>query len=371
MHIGIDGNEANVSEKVGIGEYAYQLIKLLSNYQDKHKFSIFLKDKPKDSLPPQAENWKYIVTLPKPLWTQFALPIRLYTTKLDLFFSPNHYAPRFCPVPSVISIMDLSYIYFPKLFKKTDLIKLKNWTENSVRNAAKIITIRNYSRDSIIKYYKVDPDKINVTYPGYNNLVYKQYISSDVEKIKRKYGLDNYLIFVGTIQPRKNLMSLIAAYSDLLRKYPNLQLVIIGKKGWMYEDFFKKITDPVYKNKIIYLGYVDMIEIGKLYNGAACFVLPSFYEGFGLTVIEAMASGCPVCLSNVTSLPEIAGDWGSYFNPNYNESIKKAIDKIISPDQKYYRKKLIKGGIGWVSRFSWNKCANDTLSVFERLVYRV
>ncbi len=369
MKIGIDGNEANIEERVGIGEYAYQVIKQLANFQDRHQFTLFLKEKPRSDLPRESSNWRYVVFGPKHFWTQISLPFKLYFSyKLDLFFSPTHYAPRFSPIPRVIAIMDLSYIYYPHLFRKKDLIQLKSWTNYSLKKATRVITISQFSKKAIIDYYKIDPERIFVTYPGYKKEIYHpNYSQTEIEEIKRKYSLTDYLIFVGTIQPRKNILRLIEAFYQLCPIYPKLKLVLIGKKGWLYENILRTINHPKLKNKVLYLGYVEDKIIAKLYNGALAFVLPSLYEGFGLTVIEAMASGVPVIVSNTSSLPEIVGEAGVLVDPISPLSITEGILKIIRKDQRYFRENLIKKGLAQVKKFSWEICGLETVRILENI----
>lgn len=369
MNIAIDGNEANEEKRVGIGAYAYQLLLHLYGAYSKHKFIIFLKKQPVRDLPSSTELWQYRVIGPKHFWTQLALPLKLYTTKgLDLIFSPTHYAPRFSPVPSIISIMDLSFLKYPQLFKKSDLLKLTKWTAYSVRQAKRIITISNFSRESIITTYRVNPNKIFVTYPGYNkNIFHQNYTKNEIDKIKNKYQLTNFLLFVGTIQPRKNILRLIQAFNKLQQSFPEYKLVIVGKKGWLFEEIFNEINNKIYRDRIVYLGYLDDSTIAKLYNSSACLILPSFYEGFGLPIIEAMACGCPVVLSNTSSLPEVAKDASVYINPFSVDSIAEGIVKVIRSDQNYFREKLISRGLIRVKDFSWEKCALQTLNIFESI----
>jgi glycosyltransferase involved in cell wall biosynthesis len=178
MLIGIDGNEANATRRVGVGQYAFQVLKHLEDQRPKtkdQKFYIYLKEEPLWDLPEETGWWKYKVFGPKKLWTQLALPLSLYLGKPrpDVFFTPSHYAPRFCPCPSVVSIMDLAFFKFPEYFRKRDLTQLKSWTAYSVRKAAKILTISEATKNDIIKYYKATKDKIVVTYPGYDREKFK------------------------------------------------------------------------------------------------------------------------------------------------------------------------------------------------------
>lgn len=368
MRIAIDGNEANATKRVGIGKYAFNLLCGLSKYQDKHSFSILFKDPPKEDLPEQTNKWKYFQIGPSFLWSQIAFPYYLIThRKYDAVFSPTHYGPRLTPIPSIISIMDLSYIYYPELFKKQDLYKLTNWTSYSVKQASFILTISEFTKKDIIKNYQVNEDKIIVTYPGYNSKIYNiNYANSEVEAIKNKYSLNKYLIFVGTIQPRKNITKLVEAYKILISKHENLKLVIVGKKGWLFELVFNILAPYIKDKKVFYLDYLPDKEIVLLYQGALAFVLPSLYEGFGLTVIEAMASGCPIAVSNVSSLPEIAGENAFYFDPNQVLDIVQKIDSILSLTTSQ-RADVIRKGIIKASQYSWDKCARKTIEVIEKV----
>ncbi|TAL62238.1 MAG: hypothetical protein EPN88_13570, partial [Bacteroidetes bacterium] len=250
MIIGIDGNEANVDQRVGIGQYAYHVLlhlnRLYVQEQTKGKiqnvrFKIYLKYPPKSDLPLETHGWEYSMFGPKKGWTQCALPFRLYTEKekVNVFFSPSHYAPRFCPVPYFISIMDLSYIYFPQMFDQKDLYQLVHWTDYSVHKAEKIFTISEFSKKTIVEHYKITPENVIVTYPGYNKEIYKVNHgknTTDKSILKKQFQIFfPYILFVGTLQPRKNLVGLIEAFQWMIKKThtKNIQLVIVGKKGWL------------------------------------------------------------------------------------------------------------------------------------------
>ncbi|MCJ7740899.1 glycosyltransferase family 4 protein [Candidatus Microgenomates bacterium] len=381
MKIGIDGNEANTPERVGIGEYAFQLLKNIAVMDKKNDYDILLKNDPQTSLPKEKENWHYKVFGPRFFWTQFALPARLLlkSGRYDVFFSPTHYAPRYVNCPLVISVMDLSYIYFPEMFKKKDLYQLRLWTDYSVRKADRIMTISQYSKSAIVDYYKVPAEKVVVTYPGYNKENYK--LSFDcaqggqitkyklkMNKIRHKYKINgDYILFVGTLQPRKNLVRLIEAFAILKEdsSCSNLQLVIVGKKGWLYEKIFEKVKQLNLKNEIIFLDYISEDDLPVLYQGASCFVLPSLYEGFGIPAVEAMACGCPIAVSNVSSLPEIVGEAGVTFDPLDVNDMAKSIKSLLTDNR--LREELVRKGLERVKLFDWKECTKKTLSVLQVL----
>lgn len=376
MLIGIDGNEANVTHRVGSNIYAFELLcqfyrqqsaklRIPDDYsKTKFKFLIYLKDNPLADLPERTSWWEYKVVKPGFLWTQWRLPLELFLGKPgpDVFFTPGHYAPRYSPCPTAMAIMDLSYIYFPKMFKKKDLWQLQTWTARSVKKTRKILTISQFSKNAIIEYYHVDSDRVIVTYPGFkmNHFVIQN-------QILKKYGLVNdYLLYVGTLQPRKNLPKLIEAFDLLKSSYPHLSLVIVGKKGWLYEEIFTKVKALGLGKKVIFTGYVPDEELPAFYQNARCFCLPSLYEGFGIPALEAMAYGCPVVVSNVSSLPEIVADAGILVDPQSIPDIAQGIEKILKMDS-VNRQNLIQKGQERVKQFSWEKCAKETLQVLENL----
>jgi len=361
MLIGIDGNEANVKNRVGIGEYAYELLLQFKKQKNPNtKFLIYLKEKALLDMPKEDEGWRYKVIGPKKMWTQFALPVSLILGKQkpDLFFTPSHYAPRFTSLKTAISIMDLSYIHFPKLFRKEDLYQLTNWTKYSAENARLVFTISKSSKDDIIREYNLDSKKVIVTYPGIREI--RSMKNTDL----KKFNLTNdYILFVGTLQPRKNITKLIEAFSKIEKK--DIDLVIVGKKGWLYEEILASPKKFDIEKRVKFLDFVTDEELPSLYKNAKCFVLPSLYEGFGLPVLEAMKYGCPVITSNISSLPEAGGNAAIYVNPEDVKDITEKINKVLKDER--LREDMIKKGEAQVKKFSWEKTARETLSALEKL----
>jgi glycosyltransferase involved in cell wall biosynthesis len=372
MIIGIDGNEANVEKRVGISEYAFQLLRQFEELNSKDvDFRIYLKEEPKEDLPRERSGWQYRVIKPGKLWTQWRLPLDLFINnpKPDVFFSPTHYAPRFSPVPTVVSVMDLSYLFFPEMFNKSDLLQLRNWTAYSVKKANKILTISNSSKDDIIKEYKVRKDKVIVTHLGIKESITLTPHIYSMSQLKAKYDLsDNFILFVGTLQPRKNITSLIKAFAKAAKeeKLPkDLQLVIVGRKGWLYEEILEAPKELGIDKKVKFLENVENDELPLFYQNALCFVLPSLYEGFGLPVLEAMQQGCPVITSNISSLPEAGGDAALYVNPEDVDDIAEKITQLVGSEK--LRKELVEKGKEQVKKFSWEKTAKQTLEVLKQV----
>lgn len=369
MIIGIDANEANVLSRVGISEYAYQILTKLHEFRrdekNSHTYTIYLKSNPLAPLPKETSWWKYKIVKPSKLWTQIGLPIHLATTseKPDVFLTLTHYGPRFSRIPTIVSVMDLSYLHFPETFKKNDLYQLTKWTEYSVKKAKKVITISNSSKDDIIKYYKIPSENVNVVYLGLKNLS----MNTPSEKALSEFGVDKkFILFVGTVQPRKNIARLIEAFAMLpVALLADYQLVIIGKKGWLFEPILAAPEKYNVKDKVVFLDYISDSELPNFYRKAEVFVLPSLYEGFGLPILEAMRYGCPVITSNVSSLPEAGGDAAQYFEPENVVDIKNMIEKVLTDP--LLREKMIERGSEHYKKFTWEKAAKEVLATIEEV----
>lgn len=357
MKIWIDGYEANIRERLGSSQVAFELLRNLEKIDRKNEYTILLPSPPLGDLPKERHNWKYRILKPKRLWTQIALPLALFTTrnKPDLIFSPTHYIPRFSPVPRIVTIFDLSFLHFPEMFNKKDLWQLTNWTKFSAENANHIITISNFSKQDIVAQYGIKKEKITIAYPGFNKEIFH----------KTNGKLDNYIIYIGTIQPRKNLVRLMEAFA---RIEGNLQLVIIGKttgegrQGWKYQEILETPKKLGIEKRVKFLGFVPTEQLPELLSGALAFVLPSLWEGFGIPVLEAMATGTPVIVSNVSSLPEVVGSAGILIDPYSDDQIEQAIRTIIT-DQKL-RLKYSQAGLRRAQKFSWSKMAKVVLREF-------
>lgn len=370
MTIAIDGNEANIKNRVGIGQFAYELLVQFEKMRPEGvRFQIFLKNPPLSDMPRSRKGFEYVVFGPKPLWTQFALPFRLFFKgqRPDVFFSPSHYAPRFSPVPTVVSVMDLSYLFFPELFKQSDLRQLRSWTAYSVKNAKRVITISSSSKDDIIKAYHIPAKKISVVYSGIKPGVSLTPHLYSMEELKAKYHIENsYILFVGTLQPRKNISRLIEAYAKLPQSIKDkIDLVVVGKKGWLYEDILAAPEKFGVESSVKFLNFVPDEDLSELYKHAMCFVLPSLYEGFGLPVLEAMKHNCPVITSNVSSLPEAGGEAALYVDPLKVSDITDKLEKLLTDGD--LRKKLIEKGKKQITKFSWEKTAKETLDVLKEV----
>ncbi len=373
MIIAIDGYEANEKERVGIGRYAFEILRYLYLLNlVHHSYRIYLPSAPLSDMPPETPWWRYRVISPKRFWTFFRLPLALATDqpKADVVFSPTHYIPRFTNTPRVMSIMDLSYLHYRELFRPKDLHQLVHWTAYGVARAAKIMTISEFTKNAIIKAYGVPSNKVVVTYPGLSN--HKSQITMTKQNLTRKYHLsDHYILSVGTLQPRKNYVRLIEAFSKFLKenkqKFGSIDLVIVGKRGWIYEDILAAPARYGVAGRVKFLDFVPDQELAVLYKNALCFVTASLYEGFGLPALEAMAYSVPVVVSGVSSLPEIVGKAGIYVDPNDTTSIAEGLLTAVRQRNFIQGKVRIRAGLEQVNKFTWENAAKKTLEVLEEV----
>lgn len=360
MLIGIDANEANLTaNRVGINQYAFDLLWALSKLKTRHKFVVYLKGDPLQDMPKMEYR---VIPFPK-FWTQTRLPWDLYThsPRPDVFFSMTHYAPRFSPIPTVVAIMDLGFLQTPEQFTNKDFNQLKSWTNYSVRQAKRIIAISEFTKKDIVREYNIDPVTVTVTHLAYDKQLFKP---KRDEKVLAKYKISaNYILFLGSLRPSKNIEGLLRAFARLaLNQLPvPTQLVIAGKKGWLYDKIFKLVDELNLESRVVFTGFVAEGEVPVLMTHAQAFVMPSFYEGFGIPALEAMACGTPVVVSDIASLPEVVGDAGIYVDPHNIDSIMNGIREAIGPQ----RNRRIKKGLERVKLFSWEKTARLTLQCLE------
>lgn len=361
IKIGVDGNEANVEKRVGVSVYALNILKYFCNIAKQEiQFDIYLKRLPLTDLPRENKYFKYKTIPGNFLWSQISLPLFLYQHKnIDVYFSPAHYLPGFCPVPQVVTIHDVAYLYYPEDFTKKDLWQLKNWTAFSIKKAKQIIAVSKTTKKDIVKNYDVDENKVTVVYNGFEKQI------SQNSHLRQGFGgqgkIKNFILFVGTIQPRKNLEVLIDAFDKFTQTNNDFKLVIVGKKGWLYKDIFEKVKTMKLEDKIIFTDHVTDEDLIWYYKNAFCLTLPSIYEGFGIPVLEAMSYDCPVIASFSSSLPEIGGEASLYFDPKNSDDLLEKLESLQNNNE--LRKQLISKGQQRIKDFSWEKCGKETLNV--------
>lgn len=370
MLIGIDGNEANVESRVGVNEYAYQVLwniyKLSDEWKGRHGFVIYLSNSPKD-LPKEREGWEYKVIPGGGMWVIKKLMPGLWFSKKkpDVFFTPCHYVPPLLTIPRVCSIMDLGYLSNSAQFKRWDYWQLRLWSAWSITVSKQIIAISNTTKEDIVRHYRFARGKVQTTLLGYDSRSFNRDVSlKDVRRIKAKYAMGcDYVLFLGTLKPSKNIEGLIKAWAVIENRYEDTKLVIAGKKGWFFETIFELVQELGLGKRVLFTGFVDEKDKPALIAGAKLFVLPSYWEGFGIDVLSAMACGTPTLVSDRGSLPEVAGEAGIVVGTD-PEEVAGGMEKVLRMKKMDYNR-LVKKGLEQVKKFSWEEAARETLAILE------
>jgi glycosyltransferase involved in cell wall biosynthesis len=287
--------------------------------------------------------------------------------KIDLFHGAMAVLPVLSGIPSVLTIHDLALELFPETMHWKNWLPLKLFMKASARKADRIIAVSENTKKDLIKFYGIMPEQVKVIYLGVDkNFSFVKKENDD--GVLRRYNLKpGYILNVGTLEPRKNIVRLLEAYrliaADLSRAP---QLVIAGGKGWLSEDINKRIDSLGLKAKVILTGYVPDDDLPSLYRGAALFVYPSLYEGFGLPPLEAMASGVPVVSSNTSAIPEVVGKAGLLVDPCRTDEIARAV--IMALEDVGLRDRMKNEGLKRSGRFSWENTAKKTIALYEEVL---
>ncbi len=373
MIVGIDGNEANSGKKVGVHQMAFEILwglyKLEDTKKRANKYIIYLKNPPSDDLPRENSYWNYKIISGQRLWMLTKLmPDLIRKHEPDVFLSLSHYLPLFAPMPMLCCITDLGYLKFTAQFKKYDYWQLKVWTAISVIVSKYIISISNSTTEDIVRHYPFAKNKVKTVHLGPDDKIYNKNLSKEyISKTLKNYRISkNYIVFLSTLKPSKNIEGLIEAFSTV-RKHHSVQLVIGGKKGWMYNSIFKKVKEMSLENDVIFTDWLPDKERAAVMAGAKIFVLPSFWEGFGIDVLNAFSCGIPVIVSNVASLPEVAGKGGLYADPNKTAEIADRIENVLNMSSSEYNNLVHKGTLQ-LQKFSWDKTAKGVLNMLEKAV---
>lgn len=372
MKIGIDARFFGPYGK-GLGRYTQKLIENLERIDNKNQYVIFLRKENWDSYTPNNKNFKKEIADYRwySLSEQFNMPKVLKKAKLDLVHFPHFNVPLFYRRNFVVTIHDLILTSFPTQRATTLhplLYKIKHNVykiiiKSAVKRAKKIITVSNFSKNELIKQFKIDPKKIVVTYEA-TEYVCKEVEQKNLEDIK-KFGISKpYLLYVGNAYPHKNLERLLQVFKKLKKDYQDIELVLVGKKDYFFERLQRK-KEKMGLNGVIFTGYVEDEDLPNLYKNASLYVFPSLCEGFGLPPLEAMTCGVPVCSSNKSCLPEVLGNAAYYFNPYSVDKTVNVIKYVL--ENKELQESLIQKGFERIKKFSWERMARETLEIYNNI----
>ncbi|MEP6706092.1 MAG: glycosyltransferase family 1 protein [Pyrinomonadaceae bacterium] len=373
MHIAIDAH--SVGTQLGGNEsYITNLIESLADIDSVNRYTLYVtKPEATKRFANRWPNFTLRTTLPHTPLVRVPLTLsaELRRHPVDLLHV-QFTAPPFCPCPVVASIHDLSFKHLPKTFKRRSRMQLRLTVGQTARKAALILALSEYSRNDIIETYGIEPARVLVTPPAAPDHFAPVTGATELARVRRNYGIeDEYILSVGSIQPRKNLARLIAAYASLRRLRPQAklpQLVLVGKKAWLFDETLRAAAVHDLTSVVVFTGYVPEADLPALYSGARCFVYPSYFEGFGLPVLEAMQCGTPVIAGNRTSLPEVVGDAGLLVDPFNELALAHAMASLIENSD--LAAELCVKGLQRARDFSWRKTARMTIQAYEQAVGR-
>jgi len=361
LTIAIDASRTTLSRRTGTENYALQLIRALLALDTPHRYRLYFRDAPPAGLfPDHAQVSSRVIPWPR-AWTHTRFALALWRDRPDVTFVPAHTLPLWFPGPAVVTIHDLGYVYFPDAHPALARRYLDWSTRHSVRRATRIIADSLATSKDIAAHYGVSENRISLVYPGVDETLAPVTDLQKLAAVRARYGLpERYLLFVGTLQPRKNIARIVQAYGCWRSRQskPDVALVLAGQRGWLYDPRWTAGVEGV-----ILPGYIDDADVAALYSGALALLFPTLHEGFGFPVLEAMRCGTPVITSAVSSLPEVAGDAALLVNPRAIEEIAQAIERILSDLE--LRAALIARGYRQAQQFTWQRAAEQTLHVLE------
>ena len=355
----------------GIGWFTYETLKRITRQHTGHEF-FFIFDRPFDDEFIFADNVNPVVAFPQArhpllyyLWFEYAVPRVLKKIKPDLFLSPDGYLSLSANVKSMNVFHDLNFEHYPKDLPYTERKYYKHFFPKYAHKANRIATVSEYSKSDIVKQYSISPDIIDVVYNGANEK-FTPVDENEKTKIRVKYsGGSPYFIFVGALHPRKNLVNLFKAFDRFRNSSStNTKLLIIGEKKWWTENIRQAYENMSFKGEVVFSGRLEIEELQKVVASALALTYVSYFEGFGIPIVEAFYAETPVITSNVTSMPEIAGDAALLVDPFSVESISDAMLRISS--DKELQKGLIKKGRERRELFNWQKSADRLWEAIEK-----
>lgn len=302
------------------------------------------------------------------LWKLLGCVMEAYREHLHLLFVPVSRVPLLKLCPTVSVIYDLGFRSLPQYLKRGSLVPAIFSVRHAVKNSDAVLTISEFIRTQLLSDYGADPAKIFLTYCGYDPLQFNTapLATAPPASVTARYGIRRpYVLYLGVIQGRKNLLALIDAYDVWHSIYPELQLVLAGPRGWNCEAIYTRAA-RYQPEQICMPGAIQLEHLRSVYQDAECYVLPSLYEGFGIPVVEAMACGTPVIVSRAGALPEIAGDAALYFDPERPQHIAEQVCAVLSSSD--LRDRLVSAGLRRVSSFSWEECAKRAARAFDAVL---
>lgn len=362
MIIGIEAERANLPQKTGVEVYAAELIRHLAKIDQTNQYVLYFRTKPQAWFYQLPKNFRIkVMPFPK-FWTQIRLSWEMLMHPVDVLLILASVLPFIHPKKSIFTAHDIAWRFFPEAFTPFMRNYLEFSIKSAARSAAQIIAVSSSTKNDLVKHYRLPESKVTVI-PLAGGEQFRPQAYEQAQIVLDKYNLtyQKYLLFVGTLQPRKNLLKLLEAYQILTSRYRlEEKLVIVGKRGWLWKPILAKIQSTP---GVAYLDQVTDEDLPSIIAGASVLTLPALYEGFGLPPLEAMASGVPVVVSNVSSLPEVVGAAGVLVDPNSADSIAEGLLQVLT--DKNLRAQMIERGLRQAAKFSWERTASETKALLE------
>ncbi len=379
MRIGIDVTSA-LTQGGGIGRYTRELVRALTALDGRFDYHLFAaKQVGQTAVPdpllsgehihfhaaPLTEAWLYR------LWYRLRVPapVQWATGPLDLFHSPDFVLPPVAKgIPTLLTVHDLSFVHYPEVYPSVLVAYLNRVVPWSIRRATHVLADSAATRDDLVAAWQVPADKITVLYSGVNQQFRPVTEPEILTAVANRYHLDDtpYFLSVGTVQPRKNYQMLIRAFAPVAAVYPH-NLYIAGGKGWLYDDMLAEIERQGLNGRVRFLGFVADADLPALYSRATLFLFPSLYEGFGLPLLEAMQCGVPVVTSYSSSLPEVVGETAVQLSPHDQNAWTTTLQNLVADPA--WRAQLVAAGYRRARQFSWQKAAQELLSLYQALLH--
>ncbi len=362
LTIAVDASRATTARRTGTENYALQLIRALLALDSPHHFRLYFRDAPPDGLFPARPNvTQHVIPWPR-AWTHTRFAAALWRSRPDVTFVPAHTLPLAFPGPGVVTVHDLGYVYFPAAHPARARRYLEWSTRYSARRAARVLVDSLATARDLAAHTDLPENRISLVYPGVDEALAPVDDPAQIAAVRARYNLpERYLLFLGTLQPRKNIARLVQSYAQWRAesRTEEVALALAGAPGWLYDPAWTHGIDGV-----IETGFVRDEDVAALYSGALALVFPSLYEGFGFPVLEAMRCGTPVITSTASSLPEVAGDAALLVNPRDTDAIAAAIGQIVSDDGLHQT--LVARGFEQSRRFTWQSAAGAALHALEQ-----
>ncbi|MBN1640994.1 MAG: glycosyltransferase family 4 protein [Anaerolineae bacterium] len=373
-HVGLNAHLLSLEENyrgAGISWYIYNLLTHLPDAAPELRYTAFTHESrftPRQGMRVRRPAWPTASPLGRIAWEQFVAPIVVQRERIDVLHAMAFVSPVLSPCPSVVTVLDLSFLHYPSAFKPGKRLYLRWMTALSARRARRVVAISESTRRDVIAHLHVAPAHVHTVHCGVDPR-FAPLPAAALADFRRRKGLPaRFVLFLGTIEPRKNVAMLIDAFARLVGADPaataDLHLVIAGARGWYANDVYARAEASGIADRVHFPGYVPEEEKALWYGAATCFCYPSLYEGFGLPPLEAMACGVPVITSDRSSLPEVVGDGGLTVPPDDGAALSAALWRVIT--EPALRDELGQRGPARAARFTWTEAARQTVDVYRQ-----